>query len=344
MSTGRKVCLSFVVTVAALLLATPTAYGKTRVSASGDVVTITVPIDVQLVGHDPVTDSDRTYFDQLEKLTDKFWWGDKLRELRYRDCLRFELVLDINLLPDSPEAVPRDGAHQIEWWLDDPNVRSTVIDPGTSDPTEDAPTAFRDSLTGQWGYMNIRDFNHELGHLLGLGDDYTGYPDSTPLPGRDGTMMDGGSTVDQALMDRIGKVIEEGGIELPECDEVWEGEVRYAITGHPTIALRFMGSARIAVGADESVDGSMRGRGVVTDFGGPHRFTSTCDIGGRREATSLALELQSCTSSSAAGGFSGAGGSLTLAITGTTARGSFSSFGYDSFEMRLRCVSCEGVG
>jgi hypothetical protein len=50
---------------------------------------------------------------------------------------------------------------------------------------------------------------HEVGHLLGLSDDYTdtSLNHSVPLPGRAGTLMAGGDVIDQNLINRIGDQI-----------------------------------------------------------------------------------------------------------------------------------------
>lgn len=327
--------IAAVVAIAASLAIVPVADARTRITSNGSVVTITVPIDVQLVGHDPVTDSDRRYFDQLVDLTNTFWWGNKLRKLKYDGCLTFELALDINLLPDSPDAAPRlDEAHQIEWWLDDPNVRSTVIDHGTLDPNADAPTAFREPLGGTWGSMNIRDFSHELGHLLGLGDDYTGYPESEPLPGREGTMMDTGSDVDQALADRIGNMIEEAGIELPEC-EVWVGVITQRGDLSPTpCSWTFEGPARVVVAGDGSLSG--RASGVFTDVVGP---CIGIEPGGGRASLALSGSRDGQRFVIIAEGLS-----FNMRVSGQTATGQTTSpttGGRLVWKLNLTCQTCD---
>jgi hypothetical protein len=64
---------------------------------------------------------------------------------------------------------------------------------------------------------SVRDFAHEIGHLMGLGDDYD---EHGSLAGRAGTLMDSGDAIDQNLVDRLGKIVEKAGIKLPEC---WTG-------------------------------------------------------------------------------------------------------------------------
>lgn len=104
--------------------------------------------------------------------------------------------------------------------------------------TEDSPGSFKDLHQGQFGDLDIGGFVHELGHLMGFGDDYIRVPDDSergwhpePKPGREGTLMgprSGGNQVitgrvgriDQALIDRIGDMLTEAGQNLPEC---WTG-------------------------------------------------------------------------------------------------------------------------
>src|SRR4029077_16127100 len=62
---------------------------------------------------------------------------------------------------------------------------------------------------------------HEVGHLLGLGDDYTQTgtnPRTTaPLPGRQNTLMADGGRIDAALLKRLIKLLREATHQIPDC-------------------------------------------------------------------------------------------------------------------------------
>lgn len=148
-------------------------------------------------------------------------WNEGFAAHRYRDCLTFRL--DVEVYPVSrPD--PR-GHHGINF---DPLApgNATVYDPTTDNHNDDTASAFEDSLTGDFGLIDGETFAHELGHLMGLGDDYLRDENGHVLYGvvegrEDGSLMHGSETptITQALVDRIGRLIEE--VEnLPEC---WTG-------------------------------------------------------------------------------------------------------------------------
>ncbi len=69
------------------------------------------------------------------------------------------------------------------------------------------------------GPIDYGTFAHELGHLLGLGDDYA---EAGLVPGRGSGLMARDLEITQDYVDRIAKLLEELD-RLPEC---WSGTMR----------------------------------------------------------------------------------------------------------------------
>lgn len=254
---------------ALLALAAPErALAKTFVNVDGTVVTITIPIavpDVTMRNSAGVRMPMSEYVEQAGEAV----WNAALAGLRYRSCLTF--VVDVDAY-NAGIGAARVGDHRIGGgWP--PTYRSYVFVPLTPD---DSPRAQADhrgpyeyEATGNWGPDDEVTVAHELGHLMGLGDDYSdvggSFRDVTsiPAPGREGTLMAGGDLIDQALVDRLGSLIEQ---DLPECwTGTMESETRRDYQGLGSCSDSWSTILRFTI----DVDGTLSGDGVATLKSGP---------------------------------------------------------------------------
>ncbi len=102
------------------------------------------------------------------------------------------------------------------------------------------------------GPIDYGTFAHELGHQLGLGDDYA---EAGPVPGRGSGLMARDLEITQDYVDRIAKLLEELD-RLPEC---WSGTMRSATTrdyqGLGTCSDTWETELRMTVASDGKVTG-----------------------------------------------------------------------------------------
>lgn len=208
-------------------LAAPDAAARTTATLDGNVVTFTVPLDLIGVAptvRDPETGMDHDSAALLEELVEKFW-NDQLSTLRYRDCITFKLDVQAQRKPAGADADP--GHHGIKI-SSDPSLRSHIVIPGYAYGVGDFTAPYTQSVTGTWSYgFDQWTAGHEVGHLLGLDDDYLdnekGF--SILLPGRENSYMadSHNGSVDQALVDRLGKLAEQAGLDWPACGYQFDG-------------------------------------------------------------------------------------------------------------------------
>jgi hypothetical protein len=298
-----------------LTVAFPTerALAKTDITVDGSTVTLSVAIDligavdsagraVRIEDDAGVPSAFSDYWGEAATL-----WNDAFAKHSYNGCINFKLDLQFFPLPYNGTRTP--GHHAV---LIDPNpdVRPGVFVPGGTDGTKDFTDAFTMDLQGVWGVEDTATVSHEVGHLLGLGDDYIDVKDangkvttSAPLPGRENTQMarSHSKNVDQALIDRIGDEVEKSGKKLPSC---WTGTMNsssnYTVTA-PDGGLICSGvwstSFKFTVQADNTVSGTatstIQGTPVCThpEFLPTPVATMVSNITGTATATQLQLQL-----------------------------------------------------
>jgi hypothetical protein len=237
MSTARNRCppTALVLLLALGILIHPDASGsaagepKTRATKDGFLITLTVPVDIKgLKGRTwrnrrtgerfSGTDVAGRWEQGVEAM-----WNEGLEPYRYRGCYQFKIDIQLNLLDGSDDYTS--DHHKIRFkdaFFVAPDSRSRVFTPGRPSKHDDVDSAYRQSLNGYWGRNSVLITAHEVGHLLGLADDYDaienddGSKSFKPLPGREGTIMARGTEIDQELADRIGDLV-DNQLEMPPC-------------------------------------------------------------------------------------------------------------------------------
>jgi hypothetical protein len=296
----RRVVPAVAVCAGALALAPHALAAGTSVSVSGTTATITVNVDVVIGGHDfPASDIDdktRAYFENMAAQAEAYW-NQGLAGRKYKGCTELRLDLQLRVVAgadahygqktgDYVGLETTEGHHVMAWMETEwggAAARPVVFDPFEPGrpATDDFASPFTHDLDGEWSpdMVTPRDFAHEVGHFMGLGDDYG---DHGSLAGRSGTLMDSGDAIDQNLVDRLGKIIEKAGIKLPSC---WTGTIESDTTrvylegvygGHTHCTDRWRGTLQFGIASDGKVEGN-----------GEARLTSrpTCDTGTVKLAT-----------------------------------------------------------
>jgi hypothetical protein len=196
----RRVGVAGLICLATVLMPIPsigrpaagTAEGN-AVTAEGTIVTISVRVDLS-VRDELVNDENRAAIVELQgEIND--YWNTAFEGMRYRDCLTLKLDLVLALVPHSTldavvapgqyvKTTTTPGHHVIGFAVgsqDAPSYlpRPVVVDPygPAAVPGQDYVSPYQHDLDGTWSEaMDTRDFAHEVGHLLGLGDDYQDVP------------------------------------------------------------------------------------------------------------------------------------------------------------------------
>lgn len=281
-----RVLLAMVLVTATCVIPTGRVVARTSVTVDGATVTLTVPVD--LIGATSIGGIEISgKGDDGGVITiSKYWataakvWNDAFAKLSYKGCVNFKL--DLQFFPKSVYDLETPGHHAI-FINRDPDARSMVYDVKPDaingvepDATFDTTGAFTADLGGDWKITTVPTISHEVGHLLGLGDDYTDVKDADgkvisgkPKAGREDTMMAGGSKIDQNLVDRIGKLLDKAGKQLPQC---WTGTMKSSADETVTagdIGLVCSGTWTTALSLAIAPDGIITGTAVGTVDGPP---------------------------------------------------------------------------
>jgi hypothetical protein len=302
-----------------------TAAGGTRVGVEGSVVTITVTIDMMYggVGTKVVPEGAQEAADGLAAGIEGYWNQGLARYSS--DCLELRIDVVITVLPnDFPPLqlvdlgedreltfVTEPGHHVVFYAEGDaygnippPETYDPFDEDGVAPPGEDYGSPFEHDIYAIWSphLEDARDFAHEFGHLLGLGDDYDASGDA--LPGRDGTLMADGDFLDENLASRLTDLARNASDEVPEC-ETWQATIHLQ-ANQPVdpYTCEQVGDAEgtLLVAADGRISGTLDA--VETE---------SCTFGFDRTRSGLTLELEGTASDSA----------LTVNHTGATTTGYF---------------------
>jgi hypothetical protein len=192
--------------------------GGTTVTVDGSTVTISVHIDLCCVQGASERDV-WTPLVQADVKAAQDMWNQALGQLPAKECYDLHVVFDAHLLNKGDAWEP--GYHEITMDFGQ-RGKSLSYDFWASSQTSDDDTVYISTVTGTFfvGAMNPLVYAHEIGHLMGLGDDYT---EDGCLVGRIGTLMcSQPGTIDQQLADRLADILNEDG-SLPQC---WKGTLK----------------------------------------------------------------------------------------------------------------------
>lgn len=211
-------------------------------------------------------------------------WNEALKSAKLGDCLTFKLDLQIKPLLFL-ENFKTPGWHHVIFDPDNPNNYWNSSGPDDQVPTLDNPFPYQRDFNGVWSVVDPGVLAHEVGHVLGLGDDYyvtctniqdrstcktTGYkPTGQSIEGLDadpgGTFTTEGAGVpDPTTVFRVIEQISAAGL-LPQC---WIGTFKGHSEGNvynDTVVVVF----RFAVGSNGSV---IKGKGLATMTHAPQRL------------------------------------------------------------------------
>ncbi len=270
----RRASVVLLVTLVALtVLPAAPAAAETTVTVKGNVISITMTVDVVgAADKHPTAPNGQPLVDYWSQILQDTW-GAAFDQLPYKNC--FKLQLKIKLKERKAGFDSKDGDHRIIVGAKSGGSFEGTGFQGESETTRNPKTGDGTRSFEHDRYGAIPEdapptvVAHEFGHLFGLGDDRK---DGAPTPGRDGTMMVGGvpsvdvnvvQRIDQDLVDRLGEVIrkhlDNQGKKLAKC-QTWSGTVHSTWNGE------------ICTG---STEGTITVGVVGGDASGPVAYSST---------------------------------------------------------------------
>jgi hypothetical protein len=224
---------SFVCMAASSTAAVTPGGGGTTVTVEGSTVTITVHFDLCCIPDDASERDVWTPLVRAEIKAAQDQWNQALANLPAKGCYELRVVFDARLLNKSDGW--DQGYHRINMSYTE--GRSGSQDPESTSPNTDDDTVYQQSVAGNFyePSMSVGTWAHEIGHLMGLGDDYfaqhgLGHRAQDCLPGRDGTLMcdSGTGAIDQDLADRLADILSSDGL-LPQC---WKGTIKISVASY----------------------------------------------------------------------------------------------------------------
>jgi hypothetical protein len=315
--------------------------GGATVAVDGTTVTITVHIDLccfdevgtTLVAH---------IMNEVKAAQDM--WNKALAKLPAHGCFDLKVVFDARLLDLKDPWDP--GYNPITMYFDQPGD-SFVYAPASAQ-NADFASGYKQTLGAQFfaNDMTTGTWAHEIGHMMGLGDDY--YYKGDPnhkygdcLDGRGGTLMCNDLTgkIDQALADRLADIVNKLGL-LPQC---WKGTLKIASNFMLNKAERawsdtWKADFKVLVDAKGKASGSGVNRRASTVKGHPYGGTPVQEIAiaVSGDADHIRLRLQFLGRPCVAGPAVGAAGGAARGVTGACGYSPAGSADFSRVQMLLR--------
>lgn len=213
----RSLCTRTLITLAVIHLAVVRrSEAQTHIRIEGRNITITIPIDA--AGADQATAT--IWKESAEKL-----WNDAFAgpDNPYRGCLTLKLEVDV--MPVRYDAKATSDRHMIFATSRPPKEWAAGGIVG-GDPYKTVDDGYFDAVFND--PQNANHVAHEIGHLLGLLDDYTakttdGKRVTTPRTGREHTLMADGGAIDAVLLRRLVDILRQETHEVPDCRQLYNG-------------------------------------------------------------------------------------------------------------------------
>ena len=148
--------------------------GGTTVAVDGTTVTIHVQIEVVGFAGGKITVRDTGEVVDAAQYVQREVsriWNEALKTAKLGDCLTFKLDLQIKPLLFL-ENYKTPGWHHVIFDPDNANNYWNSSGPDDQVPTLDNPFPYQRDFNGVWSVVDPGVLAHEVGHVLGLGDDY----------------------------------------------------------------------------------------------------------------------------------------------------------------------------
>ena len=171
---GRLSLAAWALAFLAATYSLPAAAAGTTVTVEGTTVIIHVQIEVDGLLGKNLKNSDTGEAEDVAQYLQREVgriWNDALKGLKWGDCLTFQL--DLRIIPLAKGAPKRPGWHHVVFdFASDMGWEATGPDDNV--PTLDNPFPYQRDVSGTWNddVLDPNVVGHEVGHVLGLGDDY----------------------------------------------------------------------------------------------------------------------------------------------------------------------------